>query len=61
MTVQQAGELWGVSTRRVYKLCADSRIKGAVKISGIWMLPPNAKKLADARIKSGKYIGFRNK
>lgn len=61
MTVQQASELWEVSPRRVHKLCADGRIKGAVKISGVWLLPSDSQKPADARIKSGKYIIFRNK
>lgn len=47
---------WNVSSRRITKLCEEGRIVGAQKIAGIWLLPAQAQKPNDARIKSGKYI-----
>lgn len=50
MTVQQAAEKWGISIRRVSKLCQDGRIVGASKLSvRIWLIPANAKKPPDGR------------
>ena len=56
MTAKQAAELWGISDRRVAVLCEQGRIDGVKKAGTVWLLPPDAKKPADARIKSGKYI-----
>ena len=52
---------WNVSKRRVIALCNDGRINGAQKAGAIWILPENAEKPADARIKSRKYIKSVNK
>jgi DNA (cytosine-5)-methyltransferase 1 len=51
-----ASDLWKISERRISKLCAEGRIHGAVKISGVWLLPPGSIKPKDSRIKSGRYI-----
>jgi len=56
LTAKQAAELWGISDRRVAILCEQGRIDGVTKAGGVWLLPPDAKKPMDARIKSGKYI-----
>lgn len=56
MTSVEAGEKWGLSKRRVAILCAEGRIPGAEKKGHTWLIPNNAPKPADARIKSGKYI-----
>ncbi|MEG1773705.1 MAG: DNA-binding protein [Oscillospiraceae bacterium] len=61
MSVAEASSQWGLSARRVYTLCAEGRILGATRFVGVWAIPKNAKKPADARIKSGKYIGFSEK
>jgi hypothetical protein len=61
LTVKEAASRWNVSTRRITTLCEQGRIEGAEKIAGVWILPKNAKKPADARVKNGKYIGWRNK
>ena len=37
-------------------LCSEGRIKGAQKAGSTWIIPDNAEKPGDARIKSGKYI-----
>ena len=56
MSPKKAGELWGISSRRVIILCVEGRIKGAQKFSGVWLIPNDTVKPVDARIKSGKYI-----
>ena len=42
-----------LSTKQVSE---NGRIKGAIKIAGVWLLPEAVEKPTDARIKSGKYI-----
>lgn len=61
LTTKKASELWGISARRITALCEQGRIHGAIKESGIWILPANSKKPADARVKNGNYINWRNK
>ena len=56
ISVSEAAAKWGLSTRRVGILCNEGRIEGAQKAGSIWIIPEVAKKPADARIKSGKYI-----
>ena len=60
LTVKEASEKWNISVRRVAVLCEQGRIEGATKIAGVWILPPDCKKPSDARIKSGKYVNWRN-
>jgi hypothetical protein len=54
-------ERWNISVRRVALLCEQERIPGAFKIGANWTIPADAEKPPDARIKSGKYIGFKEK
>ena len=61
LTIKEASLVWGISVRRITVLCNEGRIVGAKKIAGAWLLPRDAKKPKDARIKSGKYIDWRNK
>jgi hypothetical protein len=56
LSTAQAGENWGISKRRVAILCDEGRIEGAQKAGTNWIIPEDAVKPADARIKSGKYI-----
>lgn len=56
LSTKQVSEKWSASVRRILKLCEDGRIKGAIKIAGVWLLPEAVEKPTDARIKSGKYI-----
>lgn len=53
----EAAERWNLSRRRVVALCGNGRINGAQKAGAYWIIPENAKKPSDARIKSGKYMG----
>ena len=55
LSVRQTAEKWGISTRRVQVLCKQNRMKGTQQIDTAWVIPENAEKPADARIKSGKY------
>lgn len=56
LSTTQASEKWGISSRRIQKLCSEKRIPGALRIGNYWAVPADAKKPSDARVKSGKYI-----
>ena len=56
MSIQQAAEKWGISERRIQVLCGEERVPGAFRIGRVWVIPSDAQKPMDARIKSGKYI-----
>ncbi len=55
MTVKEAAMLWGITERRVTVLCKEGRIEGAIKNGRKWLIPVNAEKPADSRIKTGVY------
>lgn len=55
MTIKEAAEIWGISTRRILKLCSEGRIPGAVK-DGKWLIPADAMKPIDKRVKTGEFI-----
>ena len=42
MTLKEASEKWGVSSRQVNYYCVDGRIPGAVKMAGVWLIPKEA-------------------
>ena len=46
-----ADKKWGISERRVQKLCADSRIPDISKIGYMWLIPKDAEKPIDGRTK----------
>ena len=52
----EAAQKWNLSRRRVITLCNDGRIDGAQKAGTFWIIPEDAEKPVDARIKGGKYI-----
>ena len=54
MTLREASEKWGVSSRQVNYYCVEGRIPGAVKMAGVWLLPKEADKPADKRRKQNK-------
>lgn len=56
MTIQDAANKWGISSRRIQVLCSEGRLPGAIKFGRQWAIPVDAKKPNDARIKSGKYV-----
>lgn len=56
LSIKQTAEKWGICVRRVQTLCTEGRIDGAQRIGHQWIIPSNAEKPKDARIKSGRYI-----
>lgn len=56
LTTVELSEKWGISSRRIGVLCAEGRIEGVLKKGKTWLIPYDAEKPNDARIKSGKYI-----
>jgi hypothetical protein len=44
ITVQEAADKWGITSRQVQILCKNGRIEGATRMSRIWIIPENAKK-----------------
>lgn len=51
MSVSEAAEKFNISKRRVQLLCEQGRIEGANMVSGVWLIPFDAQKPADARKK----------
>jgi len=52
LSVVEASEKWSVTPRRIQVLCNENRIDGAIKQSGVWLIPSDAKK--PSRITPGK-------
>ena len=44
ITVQEAADKWGITSRQVQILCKNNRIDGATRMSRIWVIPENTKK-----------------
>ncbi|SCW81426.1 hypothetical protein SAMN02910400_02573 [Lachnospiraceae bacterium C10] len=61
MTIKQAAEVWGITTRRIQVLCAEGRVEGAVKFGRDWAIPVEAEKPMDGRVTTGKYRNWRKK
>ncbi len=51
MSAREAAEKWSVSQRRVSILCAEKRIPNVAMLGNMWLIPRNAKKPVDARLK----------
>lgn len=49
ISVRETASKWGISERRVQRLCEDSRIEGVERFGRSWMIPRNAKKPNDLR------------
>ncbi len=56
LTSVEMSEKWGITSRRISVLCSEGRIEGVIKKGKTWLIPSDAEKPADARIKSGKYV-----
>ena len=54
MTLREAGEKWGISPRQINSYCSDGRIPGAEKMGRVWLIPKDAKKPRDRRMKDEK-------
>lgn len=55
MSCAEAAAKWGISERRVQKLCEGNRIPGISKFGNVWLIPKEAEKPADARRKEFKH------
>jgi len=51
ISVAEASKKWGISERRIQKLCAENRIDGVIRFSRVWAIPTNAEKPGDNRKK----------
>lgn len=60
ISTTEAGKKWDLSSRRVGVLCSEGRIPGVQKTGNTWLIPDDAEKPKDARIKNGKYMKQNN-
>ncbi len=51
MSARDAAEKWNISQRRVSILCSEGRIQNAAMLGNMWLIPRNAEKPIDARMK----------
>ena len=54
ITPKEASDKWGIKVRRVQALCANGQIEGAVQISRVWLIPKDAPKPPDGRVRNGR-------
>ena len=52
MSCPEAAKKWGISERRVQRLCEDNRISGASKLGNMWLIAKHSQKPTDKRYKS---------
>lgn len=55
MFVKDVAKLWNITERRVSALCKEGKIKGAKKQGKSWLIPIDAQKPTDSRVKTGRY------
>lgn len=56
LSVQEFTDKWEISKRRIQILCREGRIDGAKRMGNMWVIPENAMRPADARIKNPAVI-----
>ena len=56
MSAPEAAIKWGISERRVQKLCEGNRIPGVSKHVYMWLIPKDAQNPIDGRTKQGKEL-----
>ena len=61
LTIREVSELWGVTPRRIQKMCADGMIPGVERFGKNWAIPKDVKKPTDGRVTTGEYRGWRKK
>lgn len=52
LPVQDFSVQWAISKRRIQILCKEGRINGARMIGNMWLIPRNAERPSDARVKN---------
>ena len=61
MTTKEASEKWDITERRINVLCKEGRIPGAYKENKRWVIPGDAVKPADKRLKADGLISHSTK
>ena len=61
LNARQFSEKWGITERRIIKLCKDGRIDGAFKNGRQWLIPENTLKPSDKRTNISKYINTKKR
>lgn len=56
MSTWEAYEKWGISVRRVQTVCEQNKISGVMRLGNVYVIPINAEKNKDERIRSGKLV-----
>ena len=56
ISVVEAAKKWGMTNRRIILLCRTGEISGATLDGNSWIIPTDAEKPVDERIKKGRYI-----
>lgn len=51
LSTKETALLWGISERRVQKLCESNRVPGVRRLGKAWAIPKGALKPEDARRK----------
>ena len=54
LSTKQIAQLWHISQRRVAQYCSEGRIPGTKKIGSSWLIPDDAAKPIDPRLKKEK-------
>lgn len=57
VSVRDTAKKWNISERRVQKLCEGNRIEGVIRFGHSWMVPRDAKKPVDLRMKKNSKNG----
>ncbi|MFT8889185.1 MAG: DNA-binding protein [Ethanoligenens sp.] len=52
LTVKEVGEKWGITARMVTYYCVAGRIERAEKKGNLWLVPIDAEKPRDIRLKA---------
>lgn len=60
MSARDAAEKWNISQRRVSILCSENRIPDVAMLGNMWLIPRNAEKPVDARMKRNAVIEKEN-
>ena len=61
LTAKQFSQIWGITERRIIKLCSENRINGARKTGMVWEIPEETLKPSDKRSNIYKYINIKKK
>lgn len=58
LTAKQFSQIWGITERRIIKLCKENRVNGARKTGMVWEIPEETLKPSDKRSNIYKYINI---